>query len=341
MPDPPTPRSRWFWINLGTVCVLAPLLTYWFQRHLQLYFTEIVVVGGAFTIWALVRMIWGIVEKATEANAWKTSRTLLGSPLITQCLVAAALAFVALWWSTGSLYLQLGREGGDYVVEVVRKADGSPFIDRASLNAGRPVVGFPRLLRRESAQLECRIVQPVKFEPLDCELAPGRATRVAVPGDFTPKEYHLVRIVPSAALYRTLPQDTDEPVTRYELSITRGQDTVKAPDLRRETLLLGAEAAEMHLVLQLHDSQSYERFLDSRLRAARQDRDNASLMAAILSTSTRTMPGLYVKAGDVLTFDVTYVRAEAGEVEKGRVDGFPVTYQVTADQVQTLWLPQI
>jgi hypothetical protein len=346
MPDNPTPRSRWFWVNLGAVCVLAPLFTYWFQRHLQLYFTEIVVVGGAFTLWALVRMIWGIVEKAADVDAWRTSRTLLGSPLVTQGLLAAALAFVVLWWSTGSLYLQLQGGSGDYVVEVVRNTDGSPLIERVALNAGRPVVGLPRLLRRELTELQCRIVEPVQFEPIDCDLAPGRATRVAVPRDFPPKEYHLVRIVPGSELYRNLPQDTDDPVTRYELTITRQRlhepDIVaRVPDLRQQTLLLGALEAEMPLVLRLHDAQNYEHFLDTRLRAAMQDRDSASLMAAILSTSTRVLPDLYVKADDVLTLNVTFARTDEGSAEQRTFEGFPVTHKVTSDQVQTLWLSPI
>jgi len=342
MPDSPPDRSRWFWINLGALCLLAPLSTYWFQQHLQLYFTEIVVVGGAFTLWALVRMVWGLIAKATQLDAWETSRNLLASPAVTRGLVAATLLFAILWWSTGSIYLQLAGSGaGEYQVEVVRKSDGSPLIARDSLTASRPVVGLPMMLRSETLPLECRIVQPVEFEPLDCNLAPGKATRIEVPRSFKPKEYHLLRIVPGAALYRNLPQDSDQPVTRYELLVERGSDALRAPDLRRQTVFAGASPAEMSLVMRLHDAPNYERFLDARLRAAKQDRDNASLMAAILSTSTRTLPGMYVKAGDVLKFTVTYTRSDEGEIESGTLEGFPMTYQVTSDQVQTLWLPQI
>lgn len=350
MPEATPTRSRWFWINLIALCALAPLATFWFQQHLKLYFTEIVVVGGAFTLWALVRMVWGLVAKATKTDVWDTSRSLLSSAEATQWFVAAALLLAALWWSTGSLYLQLGGgpgsgqsrgQSGEYEVEVVRKTDGSPLIARDTLNAGRSVAGMPMFFRNDTEQLECRIVRPVEYEPLDCDLAPGKATRIAVPGDFKSKEYHLLRIVPGGALYRTLPYESDQPVTRYDMTIARGNDSVQLTDLRKQTVMMGALESELPLILRLHDQDEYEHFLDTRLRVAGQDRDSASLAAAVLSTSTRTLPGLYLKAGDALTITVTFTRNDEGNIESGTLDGFPITYQVTADRAQTLWLPKI
>ena len=340
--DPPVPHSRWFWINLVTICALAPLATYWFQQHLQLYVTEIVVVGGAFTIWALVRLIWGIWEKAAQADAWEISRRLLSSHATTRWLAVALAVFAWLWFRTGSLYLQwdgTGR-GGTYQVDVVRKSDGSPFLTGVTLSAGHPIVGRP-LFWIDRTDLLCRIVQPVAYQPVDCSVGPHSSTRIDVPGAFKPKEYHLLRIVPTGSLYRTLPQDTDRPVARYDLLIERGGESVKLDDLRRQTVLFGAKADEMPLVLRLQDEQTYEHFLDTRLRAAGQDRDNASLTAAILSSSIRTLPGLYAKAGDRLTIKVLWSRSDAPPGERATLlDEFPVDYEVTADPVQTLWLPK-
>ncbi len=343
MPDSPAPsaRTRWFWINLGAICTLAPVTTYWFQQHLQLYLTEIVVVGGAFTIWAVVRLVWGLIEKATKFDAWDTSRQLLSSFAVTRWLVVATLLLAILWSSTGSLYLKLaGNKSGTYQVDVVRKSDGSPLLTNVTLSAGRAVIGLPVFWAWDTSALQCRIVQPVEYEPMDCTLTPGKSTRIAVPGDFKPKEFHLLRIVPMGALYRTLPQDTDQPVTRYDLVIERGKESVRLADVRRQTVLLGASAEEMPLVLRLHDDASYEHFLDTRLRAAGQDRDNASLTAAVLSSTTRSLPGLYVKAGDELTIKVLWTRTDEGRTESGMLEEFPVSYKVTSEQVQTLWLPK-
>ncbi len=341
MPETPPIRTRWFWINLSAICLLAPVATYWFQQHLHLYFTEIVVVGGAFTIWALVRLVWGLVEKATQFDAWDASRQLLSSFAVTRWLLVALLLFVVLWQSTGSLYLKFAsNQGGSYQVEVVRKSDGSPVLTNVTLSAGRAVVGMPVFWEWNATALQCRIVRPVAYEPMDCALAPGKSTRIAVPGDFKPKEFHLLRIVPMGALYRTLPQDTDQPVTRYDLVIERGKDSVRLTDVRRQTVLLGATAEEMPLVLRLHDDATYEHFLDTRLRAAGQDRDNASLTAAVLSSTARALPGLYVKAGDELTIKVLWTRTDEGRTETGVLEEFPVSYRVTSEQVQTVWLPK-
>jgi hypothetical protein len=340
-PPTPMPNTRWFWINLIVICAFAPLATYWFQQHLQLYFTEIVVIGGAFTIWGLVRLIWGLFEKSTQIDAWAESRQLLGSSAVTRLLVVALCLFTVLWATTGSLYLQLeGGGSGEYQVEVVRKTDGSPFVPPTALTAGHAVVGMPSFWQRQKLALQCRIVKPVEFEPRDCDIAPGTSTRVAVPGDFKPKEFHLLRLVPRGALYRTLPQDTDTPVTRYNLVVERGADRVHLPDLRRQSVLMGATAEEMPLVLSLQPSDQYEHFLDTRLRAAGQDPDSASLSAAILSSSLRTLPGLYVKSGDELTIKVQWTHTEQGQTRSGMVQDFPVHYRVTADKVQTLWLPK-
>ncbi|MBC7983952.1 MAG: hypothetical protein H7Y02_08865, partial [Candidatus Obscuribacterales bacterium] len=216
-------RSHWFWINLGLLCVLAPFATYWFQQHLQLYLTEIVVVGGAFTLWAIVRLVWGVFERFTKFDAWNESRTLLSSPAVTRILVVATVVFGALWLTTSSLYLELqgGKSAVEYQVDVVRKSDGSPILKVGTLNAGQAVIGTPKFWHWRHVDLQCRIVQPIEYEPRDCSLAAGKSTRINVPGDFQAKEFHLLRIVPVGALYRTLPQDTDLPVTRYDLEIRR------------------------------------------------------------------------------------------------------------------------
>jgi hypothetical protein len=170
-------------------------------------------------------------------------------------------------------------------------------------------------------------------------LAPGISTRIRVPADFQHKEFHLLRIVPVGSLYRTLPQDTDQPVTRYQLEIQQGKETVKLTDLRKQTTYLGAHDNEMPLVMRLEEPDKYEHFLETRFRVDGQDKDSASLSAAVLSANTRVWPALYLKAGDHLVIKVLWTKAEEGHTESGTLDEFPINYQVTTDPVQTLWLP--
>jgi hypothetical protein len=290
-------------------------------------------------LWALINMIWGLIGKATRFNAWDAGRPLLSSPTVTQLLIVGAVLLIALWASTSSIYLQLaGGKGGEYEVEVLRKSDRSPLVGRATLNAGHSVLGMPRFLQVNDTELECRIVRPVEYEPLDCGLTKGKSTRIAVPGSFKSKEYHLLRIVPDGPLYSKLPKEGDQGLQRFDLRIERNGETMLLRDLRRETVFLGASQNELPLVLRLHENDRYERYLDTRLRVAGYDAENASLTAAILSMSTRTLPGLYVKAGDTLNIEVTVKRLEESEESGKTLNGFPFTYRVTADPVQTLWL---
>ena len=150
--SPPRPqRNRWFVFNVVALCILAPWATYWFQEHLQLYFTEIVVIGGAISLWVLLRGMWAVLEKAGKVDVWEHSRKLLSLPDITGLLAVGIVVFQLLWFHTASLYIQFhGAPGeGDYVVEVVRTADNSPFIARTHLNAEHAVIGTPVLWQRD------------------------------------------------------------------------------------------------------------------------------------------------------------------------------------------------
>jgi len=334
-------RNRWFWGNLFALLLLLPFATHWFQQHLRLYFTEIVVVGGAFTLWALVRLLWGFFEKATEFDAWDYSRRLLSSPGTTRLIIVAALCLFVLWWTTASIYFELGgAESADseYVVQVKRKGDAAVFLENVIVSPSRPVSGRPLFWQSAAIELDCRILRPVRFQPKDCTVRPGQSTRVSVPGDFHEKEFHLLRLVPGRALFRDLPNEADQPTTHYDLTVTRQGDPPHVlKDLRRQTVYVGAKDDEMELVLGLENTNAFERFVSTRMRAAQLDAEGASQFAATLVSNTRPWPAIYLKSGDRLTVSVSW----SNQSESGIVEGFPMEYTVMADKVQTLWVPNI
>lgn len=334
-------RIPWFAINVTALCLLAPWATYWFQRHLQLYFTEIVVVGGAFTLWVFVRATWAMLEKTTKVEPWTYSRRLLALPDITGLLFVAVVVFAVLWFRTASIYIEYqGAPGeGEYRVEVVRKADGSPLIAGVSLTAANRVVGRPFLWEREKSELECRILQPVKYETLPCVLEPGRSTRITVPRSFKPREFHLLRIVPGGQLYREVAGIDESSRTRYDLELRRGSETAVFGDLRRQTLYTGAAANDMPIAMELEQPGTLEHHLRNRLRARNLDPESIEVTTAILASATRTWPTFYLRSGDELTFTVRVTRQEEGG-QTTVLDRFPVNYVVTSDKVQTVWLPE-
>jgi hypothetical protein len=338
-PLPPPPHPRWFWLNVAILCVLAPWATYWFQQHLTLYFTGIVIIGGAFSIWVLLQAMWGMLQKAAKVDAWEHSRKLLAQPDVTAILVVAVVMLLVLWHYTSSLYITFEGEGneGEYLVDVVRQSDTSPMLPAASLTAGNPVVGKPLLWQSEPSKLVCRVLRPAKYEVLPCNIEPGNSTRIRVPGSFTPREFHLLRIVPGGRLYAQLASVDDTPVTRYELEVDIKGKKAVLPDIRRQTVYTGADAEEMPIDMALEQPGLLEPYLRSRLLAKGNDAQDVDRTTALLSLVPRTWPTFYLQKGDPLSFTV---RLTGRDGESRVLDGFPVHYTVTADKVQTLWLPE-
>jgi len=342
MSAPDTKRGIWFWVNVAALCVVAPWATFWFQRHFELYFTEIVVVGGAFSCWVLLRSMWALFEKFTHAEPVEYSRKLLALPDITWALVIAVVGLVFLWFHTASIYFTYeGAPGeGEYLVEVVRKADKSPIIPAVSLTAANAVAGRPFLWQRRVSELECRVLRPVRYEMLPCTLEPGHSTRITVPGGFRAREFHLVRIAPSKALYHELAAVDEKPQSRYDLELERQGKVATLTDLRRETIYTGAGAAEMPIIMELESPGALEHHLQNRLLAKGNDTQSAAMATAILSSATRRWPTFYLRAGDQLTLTVRVTPAQGSLSPTTVFEGFPIKYTVTADKVQTAWLPE-
>ena len=338
---PPRPqRNRWFVFNVVALCILAPWATYWFQEHLQLYFTEIVVIGGAISLWVLLRGMWAVLEKAGKVDVWEHSRKLLSLPDITGLLAVGIVVFLLLWFHTASLYIQFhGAPGeGDYVVEVVRTADNSPFIARTHLNAEHAVIGTPVLWQRDPVALQCRILEPVKYQAIPCDLRPRQSTRIQVPGSFPQKEFHLLRLIPSGALYRELARTDETPTSRFDLEIQRGNERTVVQDLRRQVVYTGAPAHEMPILMGLETTTSLEQHLRWQLLARNFDNPTMEMTTAVLISSTRQMPSMTLKRGDRIMLRVIATQTANGAKNAAPQTVFTLPYLVTDEKVQSLWL---
>ena len=340
MDSPPAPtRVPWFPLNVVLLCVFVPWATYWFQEHLQLYFTQIVVVGGAISLWVLVRGMWAVLEKTGKVDVWEHSRRLLAQPDVTGLLAVAIVVFLVLWFRTASLYVQFqGAAGeGDYVVEVVRRADLSPFIGSTHLNAEHAVVGTPVMWQSGTVRLLCRILEPVKYQATPCDIVPGKSTRIQVPGSFPEKKYHLLRLIPADALYRELARTDETPTSRFDLEIRRGGDSTVVRDLRRQVIYTGAPADEMPVLMGLETSTSLEQHLRWQLLSRSFDMPTMEMTTAVLIATTREQPSMYLKQGDRLTVRVIATQTADGADSAPRTVLFQ-PYLVTEAKVQSLWL---
>lgn len=336
-------RSRWFWPNLVLLAALAPFATYWFKQHLELYLTEVLLIGGGITVWAALRIAFGLAEKLGKLDPLSLSQRALGSPETTLLLIVAMIAMAVLWRTTNSFYFQYeGGAAGDseFVVRVNRLADGTPFMPDAAVGPATKVAGQAFLFRGEKAELECKIVKPLLYEPLTCSIDVGEAKRVRVPGGFKGKSFHLLRIVPVPELYQELPEGVDQPDVHYRLDVTVDGKTHAIDDIRRQTIYAGGMGADMPLVLGLQDRQDYEQYLGAALRAMSVEKDSSARMAAVLVVRTKTWDVLDARTGQRLRFSLKRRERRDGKETSIEVDGFPAEYVVTSDKVQTVWIPK-
>ena len=358
-PAPP-PRTKLFWFNLITLLLLVPLATVVFDRHLKAYFTQIVLVGGALTLWALIRLLWSVFSATTKFDVEDFSRTQLSSPATTRMLIVAIAVLGYLWWSAASLYFEFtGDAAKSYKIEVVNTGTEEHYARPFEMTAAEPVVmkGL-QLIGGQDVPLTCQIAEPVGYEPLDCSIRRGNSTLVKVPKDFTAKEYHLVQLLPLGPLYRVIPSVEQVEASNYSLNLTvTGHDgkegtPMQLADLRRGTVnLVPTAQADGGIVLKLGDSDNQRQAIVSRFVSDGSDREDAEKTAAILVAQTKNWPVAYLQKGDRLSIAVLKSRHEGNSTSSDVASA--TRYEVTdaaldkiitstfLDDVFTLFVSQI
>src|SRR5215470_3431606 len=151
-------------INAVLFAVLMVALTFWFQKHLQVYLTQIALIGGTMTLWALWELLQSWLKWGWGEDGEDTAKTLLGSARSTEYVVLGGVVLAFLWLTTSSLYLNYESSAGggtEYRVEV--KSGGVQFLPPLVFSSSQEVAGKPYFLRLRSRELELRIVEPRGF----------------------------------------------------------------------------------------------------------------------------------------------------------------------------------
>lgn len=344
--------KRMFLFNTALLLVVLGLGALWFVWHLQPFLTQMLIVGGTFTLWAAVSFFWDRFVDVTEAEPMKALRSWLATSAATPLLCAGiGLAGGALI-ATQSIYFHYAGDSpfasdrtARYLVRIIDARSGAPFIRDIEVSAAEPVAGRPFFGFARTLGLRCQIVAPAGFQTRDCSLAPMQHRALDVPGapagdGFARKELHLLRLIPVGAAYQHLPMVEEQPEARYDLTVQLGGGRFVLKDLRRQTVYAGVQREDMAIAMTFEDANNLrEGYLLPRLLTSPPDFDDARLSAAVLSTWTRQWPAFYVRRGDVLTLSLTR-RGVHGQQDAAAVfPGFPIQYAVTDEQVQTIWLP--
>jgi hypothetical protein len=347
-PDPAPPASspaprRLPRINLALFVAAGVLGTFWFLRHLEPWFTQVALIGGSVTLWAVLRLVLELLSKAGGVDPWAGTRKTLANPEWTLLLVVALVVLAALWTLSSSLYLRFDArtaKANQYLVSVGTEAAPAAFIASAALSATQPVVGRPVFGTRAVGPLVCQVVEPPLFEPRDCTLDRFGALSLAVPGDFAPRSFFLLRLVPAPALWAEVPPvSAGQPELSYTLAISvDGGAPQQLGDLRLQVLHTGSAAADQRRLEAQQGDEPMRAQLRSALLAEGLGAEIADQRVAQLMQPIRTWDGPRVKSGSKLSIDLTRQTRAAAEAAPERVPGFPIEAVVGRDAVQTLWI---
>ncbi len=320
-------------LNILLFVVLMIAGTFWFQRHLELYVTEIVLIGGTMTMWGLLQMLqswlqWGWGE---EASAW--NKRFLARPAATEALVCAWLVFLLLAVSTTSVYVSLGgdtRGESNFKVEV--RSSSSPLLPPFELSPYEKVGGKPLFLFWRSREVEFRIVHPPGYEARKERLAAWSGLRLTVPQDFTPKQFHVLHIVPGLSIYQGLPAVQDYPDVRYDLQVELAGKSYRLPSLRRQGVFTGAGEVDLNWLV---DRQNREKLVEQLIAHIARDVPSSDRGEFIQNwlTNPRFLPTPEFQPADQVRLRV--IRVGAGGLETEVVNQLA---RISSEPVQTVFL---
>lgn len=240
----PARDDRRYRINLILLVILLVLTTLWFNRHLQLYFTQTVFLGGTLTLWGIWKVAQSWYSWAFGKESAAATHRYLARSAVTEALVIALFVTAVLWATTSSVYLRLSGGGSGTSSFKVNIDGGSFFLEGLEVSKEQPIAGRPFFLDFERRELEIQVVGTdlvLRQEGVDTTLRPWSRLDFDVPGDFSEKEYRLIRLIPGAGALAHLPAG-EEHKTLYSLRLILGpSEQVVLDELRYRTIYLGAK----------------------------------------------------------------------------------------------------
>jgi hypothetical protein len=303
-------KGSYLW-TLALFAAVAAALVIWFQRHLQPYVTESLIIGGTISLWGLWKLLWTMFTDAGGEGRKDLTRRLLGTPGAFSGLLFLAIIATLLHFMTSSIYLRsAGASSGekDFTVQVMEgdKVYMGPF----TVHPGE-VLGQPHFPSLGSHELEYQILEPRGFEPLKKTLRPWGAHNIKVPGSFSRKVLRHVVLVPDTVLFSDLPALGQEGGPRYYLSVTANDQTSVYPDLLQQLVVSGSEQPDL---------PSSDSVKNEAIRREMQDHFNADpavpadvVIGTLLKADVATLASAELRAGTPIVVEVGKWKAEGDQ----------------------------
>jgi len=304
-------KGAYLW-TLALFAVVAAALVIWFQRHLQPYVTESLIIGGTISLWGLWKLVWTMFTDAGGEGRKDLTRRLLGTPGAFSGLLFLAAIAALLHFMTSSIYLRsAGASSGekDFTVQVLEgdKIYMGPF----TVHPGE-VLGEPHFPSFGTHELEYQILEPRGFEPLKKTLRPWGAHNIKVPGSFSRKVLRHVVLVPDTILFADLPPLGQEGGPRYYLSVTADDKSSVHPDLLQQLVVTGSERPDLPASDPVKKDAGIRQELDDHFRAD-PNVPAEVVIGTLLKADVATLASAELKAGTPIVVEVGKWKTEGDQ----------------------------
>ena len=243
----PAPLTRIHKINLCLLVLDSILAVLWFHRHLEHYLTQSLFVAGGLTVLGLVNALHEVVKWGAEDLLKALPSRILRSAGTFDVLVVATMLLIAALFVTSSIHVEYGGAGtlSSLKVAIESREPGGiwkPLIDSVTVSSSEKKAGQPFFFQPE-AEVRFTVVEPRGYIPLERKLGMGTAIKIEAPRSFTPKEFHVLRIIPTGKLYQILPQTRKKELS-FKLKVTAGTDATEYTGLLTQAVFAGASVED-------------------------------------------------------------------------------------------------
>jgi hypothetical protein len=286
-------------VTLLLFAAVAAALVIWFQRHVEPYVTETLIVGGTISLWGIWKLFWSTFEGAGGDSGNDLTHKFLGGRGALRALIFAAIIVALLHLLTSSIYLRIGGARPGEESFKVRVLEGNEvFMGPFTIGPGQ-TIGHPMFPNFTTRHLTYQIESPRGFLPLSSTLALWGSDSIRVPGDFARKELHVLAFVPDETLYPDLPTETDQLGDRYYLELRAKGSIALLRKYLRGIVVTGAAAVDLPDPSTLaHDAKVREE-LNNHFAHAQIDHPEAAVAALMEATAMR-LESVELAAGNVV-----------------------------------------
>ena len=322
-------------LNLILLLVVGFFATLWFYRHLRLYVTQTVLLGGSITFWTLWKISSSLLNWTIGGDRKTLGQKVIGKPWATEYLVLALFPLVFLYATTASVYLSYeDAQGGQSTFEVAVLNRKTPYMPPITVTSVNRVAGRPFFLNFGSIDLEYRIVNPKGYRSIQKRLSPWEANFLRVPQDF--QKLNLVRLVPSPAVYSKLPRVEDHTKNRYYLEIEHNGTRFRLENFRRQIVYTGAPEGDLPILSKQDNPNTLRRELDDYLAGLGFLPEKREPVVAGLLKNTTRLASTEFRNKDKIIVRVNEKSGDGSQASEKQL--LKTVYEIENTAMQTIWL---